>query len=156
LKIHRFIGSKVKIAAPPHHVWTVLCDVDSWHTWTASIRKVRRLDQGSLGVGKNVLIDQPKLPPARWRITAWEEGRGFTWVSAAPGTRIAAEHTVEPALEGSEVTLSIQYNGILAGFVYLLTAGITHRYIGLEAAGLKNRVKAHMGAEPAGKTGDQC
>ena len=62
-----------------------------------------------------------------------------------PGTRIAAEHTVEPALEGSEVTLSIQYNGILAAFVYLLTAGITHRYIGLEAAGLKKQSESTYG-----------
>jgi nucleoside-diphosphate-sugar epimerase len=134
---NHIIRTTVNISVPPRRVWAVMCDVEKWHSWTASIRKIRLLDPGPLGKGKRAIISQPKLLPARWRVTAYEEGRSFTWVSNGPGVQSTAEHVIESNGEGSRVTLSVQYSGILAGFLHMLARRITEKYVTLEAAGLK-------------------
>lgn len=137
METKNILSAKVTIAAPPQQVWRVMSDVENWHTWTESIRKVKLLDQGPLGLGKKARVYQPNLAPAVWRVTDWKEGRGFTWVSSNPGVHVTADHVIKPVDEGSEVTLSIKYDGIFGGVVRFLTARITKRYIDLEAAGLK-------------------
>ena len=59
----------VDINAPPDRVWAVMRDIESWPEWTPTVKKIRRLDKGSLAVGSRALIWQPKLLPAKWRVT---------------------------------------------------------------------------------------
>ena len=127
------------IAAPANRVWDVMSDVDRWHEWTPSITSVRRLTDGPFAVGTRVVIRQPKFPPAVWKVTAIQPGRSFTWVSVAPGLRVTGHHAVEPTPTGSRATLSLDLQGVFGGLWGLLTKGITRRYIGYEAAGLKAR-----------------
>ena len=134
-----FFNTSVTISVPPSHVWIIMSDIEHWHLWTPSVRKIRRLDKGPITVGSKALIFQPKLPPAFWRVTAIEHERGFTWVTSGPGMSITGRHYIEPTLGGSKVTLSIQYNGILAPILSRLTAKLTDRYLGFEAAGLKKQ-----------------
>lgn len=135
----RSLAINTPIDAPAERVWQVTSDVERWHEWTPSVRSIRRLDSGPLAVGSVAVIRQPRFPPARWRVTAIEPGRSFTWVSIAPGVRVVAHHSVEPASPGSMATLSIEYQGILGGLLGWLTRSITERYLGLEARGLKAR-----------------
>jgi hypothetical protein len=140
-----FFTISVGIAAPPDYVWTILRNIDNWHTWTSSIRKIRRLGTRSFVVGAKVLIFQPKLPPALWRVTALDPGRGFTWISTGPGIFVTAQHVIDPTPEGSKVTLSIKYDGPLAPLVVRLIGTLTDRYLGLEAAGLKKQSESTSG-----------
>jgi len=133
----------VQIAAPPGPVWTVMSDIERWHEWTPSIRSIRRTNAGPFRIGARARVCQPRLPPADWMVTALDDGRAFTWESRAPGIRVVARHLVEPSAEGSRVTLSIQYSGIIGNLFGRLTAGINRRYIALEADGLKRRAEAH-------------
>ncbi len=133
----------VQIAAPPGRVWTVMSDIERWHEWTPTIRSIRRTNAGPFRIGAKARVYQPKLPPADWLVTALDEGREFTWESRAPGIRVVARHLVEPSAEGSRVTLSIQYSGIVGNLFGRLTASINRRYIALEADGLKRRAEAH-------------
>ena len=129
----------VDIPSPPSRVYDVIVDVDRWHEWTPSITRVKRLKDVPLAVGSRVLIRQPKLPPAFWKVTALEPGRGFTWVSPGPGFRVSGRHYVEASEAGSTATLAVDIEGPLANLWAKLTRTITERYIGDEAAGLKAR-----------------
>lgn len=133
------LSTTIDILAPPERVWPIMSDVERWHEWTPSIRKVVRLDSGPMGVGSRVRVHQPRLPVAFWQVTEWQPGRNFTWVSRNPGVRVTARHAIEPIAGGSRVTLSLQYEGIFGALVARVTRGITERYVDLEARGLKAR-----------------
>lgn len=127
------------IAAPAARVWEVMSDTDRWHEWTPSVTSIRRFDEGPFAVGSRAVIRQPKFPSALWRVSSIEPGHSFTWVSTAPGVRVIAHHSVEPAPIGSRATLSVEYRGVLARLFGRLTKGITPRYLELEASGLRQR-----------------
>ena len=135
----QLFSTSIEIAAPAGHIWKIMADVEQWHLWTPSVRKIRRLGKGPFAVGSKLVIHQPKFPPALWRVTALEPGRGFTSVSYGPGIVVTARHIIDPQSEGSRVTLSITYSGLFAPIFSRLTAKITERYLGFEAAGLKKR-----------------
>ena len=132
-------GIAIEIAAPRDRVWQVMSDVERWHEWTASIRSVKRLGGGAFAVGSRVLIRQPKLPPAFWKVASIEPGKSFTWISVSPGFRAIGYHAVESIPGGSRATLSIEFQGIFGGVFARLTKGITERYLDFEAKGLKAR-----------------
>ena len=56
---------------------------------------VRFVVGDALGVGARVRIEQPKLRPAVWEVSALEPGESWTWVSRAPGIRTTAIHVLE-------------------------------------------------------------
>jgi len=128
-----------RIDAPADRVWQVMVDAERWHEWTPSVTRIKLLDHRPLAVGSVAVIRQPRFPPARWKVTAIESGRSFTWVSIGPGVRVVAHHSVEPAGPSSEATLSFEYRGVFGGLLGRLTASITERYLALEAHGLKAR-----------------
>lgn len=132
----------VEIDAPPSQVWPVMADVERWPEWTPSVRRIVRLTPGPLQSGSRVRIHQPKFPPAWWRVTAFEPGRSFTWVSVAPGLRVTARHDVEAAPGGSRVTLSIRYEGQFGPWFADRTRSLNERYLAMEALGLKARCTA--------------
>ncbi len=133
----------VDIAAPPERVWPVIRDVERWHEWTASITRIKRLDQGPLRVGSKAIVQQPKLPTNTFEVTKLEENRGFTWETKSPGLRGAGQHWIEERDRGraSRVTLGVDFSGPLAPIVALFYGGLTQRYIEMEAAGLKERTE---------------
>jgi hypothetical protein len=127
------------IAAPAARVWGVMSDVERWHEWTPSIKRIRRFGQGPLGVGERAIVRQPKFPPALWRVSDVQAGRAFTWISGAPGLRVIGRHSVEPAPSGSRATLSVEYRGVLSGLFARMTRRVTEQYLAFEAAGLRQR-----------------
>jgi uncharacterized membrane protein len=131
---------EVEIHAPPALVWEIMRDVQRWPEWTPTVSSIRLLDPGPLRVGTRAVVRQPKLPPAKWRVTELDEmGRCFTWVSSVPGVRVIARHSVEVRAAGSCATLSLRFAGVLAGLFAYLTRRLNDRYLALEANGLKER-----------------
>ena len=133
---HRYAAT-AEVAAPAGTVWQVLADVEAMPTWTASMDEVRRLDHGPFGLGSRARVRQPALPPATWVVDEWRPPDVFAWTSRAPGVRTRGRHEVR-ALDGgrSEVTLSIQQDGALAGVLWRWTGATARRYVDLELAGL--------------------
>jgi uncharacterized membrane protein len=130
----------VAINAPPHCVWAVMRDIERWPEWTPTVRKVRRLDRGPLAVGSRALIWQPKLPPARWKVTELDDARrSFTWETWSPGMRLQARHSVEDTGNTSRATLSVEFSGLLGPLFARVTRSLNNRYLSLEARGLKER-----------------
>ncbi|HEX6973576.1 MAG TPA: SRPBCC family protein [Vicinamibacterales bacterium] len=135
----REFSTSIDIAAPPPIVWEVMSDVERWHEWTASITRVERLDGGPMGIGSRAKVRQPKLPVAFWKVNDWQPNVGFSWVNRAPGLRVTGKHYVAAIPGGSRATLGLHMEGLFAPVLAWLTAGITERYIAMEAAGLKTR-----------------
>jgi hypothetical protein len=129
----------IEIRASPARVFAVMADIERWPEWTATVSRIRRLDPGPLAVGTRVRIHQPKFPPAVWKVTEIDAGRGFTWVSVGPGIRVTARHQIEAHDGGSRVTLSLEFAGLLGPLFGRLTRGINERYLAIEARGLKAR-----------------
>ena len=134
------VSRTVKIAAPPAEVWAVFMDVESWPTWTESMRQVRRLDEGPLREGSRVEIAQPGFPKAVWDVTELVDERSFTWESTVPGLRSLGHHEVRAEGEGCVVTLRLSQSGPLAGVMGLVFGRRTRRYVEVEADGLRARV----------------
>lgn len=132
----------IEIAAPPARVWAVLSDFENWPQWTASMRSVRHLDAGAMGIGSRVRICQPKFPPAVWKVTEFEPDHLFTWRSGMPGIQVVATHVIEPTATGSRVTLALHYRGWFGKLLARLTHDITRRYLEMEANGLKRQSEA--------------
>jgi ligand-binding SRPBCC domain-containing protein len=132
----------IDIAAAPERVWAVMSDLDRWHEWTPSIRGITRQGGAPFATGTRVVIRQPKFPPAQWTITNVQPGRSFTWVSRAPGMQVTGTHAITATEGGSRVTLSLHYEGAVGRWLARLTRGITERYVGYEAEGLRARSEA--------------
>ncbi len=134
----------VSIDAPPEKVFAILCDVERWPEWTSTMISVRRLESGPFALGSSARVRQPKLPPAVWRVSEFEDRRNFTWTSRSPGLRMTAGHTIEPKGAGSRVVLSFELSGFIAPLVSRLYGGLIERYIVTEAQGLKKRSESAM------------
>lgn len=130
------------ILSPPGRVWAVMRDVARWHEWTPTVKSIRILTGDSLGVGTRLLIRQPKLPPAVWKIIELEEGTGFVSVTGSPLVRVTARHSLRAETEGTGVTLSIRFSGLLAVPVARLTRRLNEEYLALEANGLKKKCES--------------
>ncbi len=131
----------IDIAAPPSRVWAAIVDVERWAEWTASISKITILGGGPLALGKRAFVRQPKIPPALWKVTEFDEGRSFTWVAGLPGMWTHGVHTAEPSGAGTRATLTLHYKGVLGPVMAKLTSGINDPYLKLEAEGLKARAE---------------
>jgi uncharacterized membrane protein len=122
------------VNAPAERVWKLFVDVERWSEITpTTIREIRRLDDGPFQVGSEAVVRQPRLPKARWRVTAIDPGLSFTWENATPGVTVVARHSVQPTGDGTAViTLSLRTEGPLAGPVGALTGGMTKKAITTE------------------------
>lgn len=137
----RDFSRTIDIRATPDAVWRVMCDVERWPEWNPTIKRLRLLGDDSFGVGARAVIRQPRFPPALWKVTEVDEGRGFEWVSKAPGLQVVADHRIEATGPGSRVTVSLRLNGAFGAVWGRLTGGVSDRYLQLEAEGLKRRVE---------------
>jgi len=127
----------VTIAAPPERVWAVVVDVARWPQRIPTVDSVERLDEGALAVGSRTRLRQPKLPEGVWTVTELDQGRSFTWESRSPGIAISAGHVVEPDAGDTRLTLTVTVSGPMARVGWLMTKGLTKRYVETEAASVK-------------------
>ncbi len=133
----RDFSLSVDIAATPERVWEVMSDGERWAEWTPSVTSVEIFDK-PLRVGTRALIHQPELPPAKFKVTALEPGRSFTWGTGIPGiVYVHAHHSVEPGPLGARATLRLHFGGLLGGVMGKKYTELNNRYLRMEIAGLK-------------------
>jgi uncharacterized membrane protein len=130
----------IEIAAPAPLVWEVFADVERWPEWTASVRRLTALGDAPLAIGNRYRIEQPRFPKLVWEVVALDPGASWSWEQRSPGNRSVATHEVVP-LDGERtlVRQRIEQTGPAAALVSRAFAGITRRYLDLEAQGLKRR-----------------
>jgi uncharacterized membrane protein len=128
--------------ASPQEVWSLFTDVERWPTMTKSIQEVRRMDSGTLRVGSEALVKQPRLPRVRWTVTDLVPGQYFVWVTTSPGLTTTGGHAVEPAGNGSKITLTLSLRGPLAWLVEGLLGRQSRRYLSMESEGFRRTAEA--------------
>jgi uncharacterized membrane protein len=132
--------TSARIDAPLDRVWQTLIDVERWPEWTASMRRVERLDAGPLSVGSRVRIKQPRLPAVVWQVTSLDPRQSFGWTARSIGITSVADHQLSTSTDGAvTVTLVLRQTGPLGWLVGTLAGRMTRRYLNLEAQGLKSR-----------------
>lgn len=137
-----------QIAAPTALVWTRIAAVADWPEWLPTVSRVEPATAKELAVGASFKVVQPKLRPAVWTVSTLNPGRNFIWVSANPGLRLWANHTVEQAPDdGCAIKLELRFSGFLAPLVALLAGGITRRFLETEAESLKQHAEADARGE---------
>lgn len=135
----------IAVDAPPERVWRLFLDVERWPEMTKSIREVRRMDGGPLHVGSEAIIEQPRLPRARWRVTELEPGRSFTWETTTGGVTTTGGHIVEPNGQGSTITLTLRLHGPFARLVYAFVGHLSRRYLSMEMEGFRRAAESVRG-----------
>jgi uncharacterized membrane protein len=129
--------------APTDEVWRLFIDIERWPDMTRSMREVRRIDSGPLRVGSEAIIRQPRLPRARWRVTALEPGHSFTWETTAPGLTTAGDHVVAADGPRARITHTHRQSGPLAGAADAVYGRLSRKYLSMELEGYR------LGAESA-------
>jgi hypothetical protein len=121
-------------AASPAQVWTVLSDLAQWPARLPTVDALTPLDGPEPAVGRRYRLRQPGLATATWRVTRWEPGRGFTWVSRMTGVTTTATHDLTPTGGGgTSISLGIAWDGPLAGLVRRSFSTLTQEYLATEA-----------------------
>lgn len=132
----------IEINANPANVWQIMSDVSRWPEWTPSIESVDQIS-ADMAIGSEAVVKAKGTPRAKWRVTEWNPGQNFTWVTSVRGAKTVGEHVIAPNGEGrSKVTLAIEVQGLLTPlFQPLISRGITSN-LELESQGLKRRAEA--------------
>jgi uncharacterized membrane protein len=125
------------VEASADAVWKLFIDVERWPALTASISEARRTDSGPLRVGSEVVIKQPGLPQARWRVTELDEGRSFTWETKVGLVTAVGGHSVTTEGPEAVITLTLDQRGPLTGLVQAFTGRLTRKNLALELEGFR-------------------
>jgi carbon monoxide dehydrogenase subunit G len=49
-------SASVEINAPVERVWALVNEVEGWHRWIPSLKKIEKLSEGPLGKGSRILV----------------------------------------------------------------------------------------------------
>ena len=151
MKKQYFVEKSALVNASAATVFNVLLRVDRWNQWTASIKEISILDNAPMEAGSKLRVLQPKLSPAVWIVTEVSQDKALVWEKRSSGLRMLSEHSIYKDANGSRVIIRMTYGGPMAGFAYLLSRGLTDRYMTMEINGLKAECeKGIPGAEPRG------
>jgi len=128
----------IEIDAPQQRVWDVLSDIEAWPQRVETVETVELLTPAPIATGSRVRLKQPKLPEGTWDVTIWDAPSYFEWTQKTGGTTSVAGHRVEPLGDGrARLTLTLEMRGLLIPIIGLFYKGLTNRYMGLEADGMK-------------------
>jgi uncharacterized membrane protein len=138
--------TSTEIDAPASLVWALTVDVAAWPTFTPTMQRVERLDDGPFGAGSSARIKQPGLAAAVWTVTRFEPGRSFSWQTSRMGLTMTGSHLVthrpgRAAGEGCVNTLSIELTGRGSRLFWLLLGPLLRRSIVTENAGFKQKAE---------------
>jgi uncharacterized protein YndB with AHSA1/START domain len=104
------------LAAAPEAVWRVLADPRSLARWWPRVERVK----GITGEGWTTVLrsERGRAVRADWRLDGQEAGRRRAWAQEIEGTPFAkvlaerrVEATVEPAGDGTRVTIELRQRG---------------------------------------------
>jgi carbon monoxide dehydrogenase subunit G len=128
---------EIEIEASASTIWNVMCDVETWNEWTPTITRIQKINGNGFVIGTRLLIEQPKLPKAIWKVVEVNPGAGFVMKKGNPFLQVVAGHVLKESQRGTLVTLSLEFAGLFAKPVAKKYKDMMEGYLATEAAGLR-------------------
>jgi hypothetical protein len=112
------VANRVEISAPTTVVWAQITNVEEWPQWAPQMKRLERIDAGALRLGSRVRVRPKGLPANMWLVTAFDEGRLFTWeTSLVPGLRLTGGHELTASGEMTSTEFWLDAGGPLGALV---------------------------------------
>jgi uncharacterized membrane protein len=127
----------VLIEAPTQVVWRLTVDVANWPSFTPTMQRVERLDDGPVHVGSTVRVKQPGQTPAVWTVTRVDPGQQFTWQTSRMGVTMTASHILEPFEDKCRNTVALDLTGPMSRPFAMIFGGMMRTALDTENAGFK-------------------
>ena len=99
-------------ALAPSTVFARWSDPATWPTWDPEVKSV--VFESPATLGKSGRLQPASGPALRFSITGLRIDRELTNTGTLPGARLEFEHLVEPADDGSVVTVTVRVSGLLS------------------------------------------
>ena len=128
---------EIDINAPRAIVWNTMMDVANWHRWTPTIIRIENLNTSKVEVGTKLLIEQPKLAKAVWKVFQLMPQEDFLMKKGNLFLNIIAVHRLLSSKEGTSVILSLEFSGLFGNLVAKKYQQMMEAYLAAEADGLK-------------------
>lgn len=97
-------------------IWSLMADVNSWHTWDESIEFAKL--QGKFESGNSFQLRPQGGPTVKVKLLEIEENRHFRDVTTFPMAKMYDDHFYEETEEGLRITSVITVKGFL-GFLWV-------------------------------------
>ena len=133
----------IEINASQQRVWEVISDLEAWPQRLETVDSVELLTPAPLAKGSRVRLKQPRLADAIWDVKIWDAPAYFEWTQKTSAMTNIAGHRVEALGDGrARLTLTLDMRGPLSPLTGLLYKGLTNRYMGIEAEGMKRAAES--------------
>lgn len=137
------VEKSIEIDASQARVWDAISAIEAWPQRIETVDTVELLTPPPVTTGSRVRLKQPKLPEGTWEVTVWDAPSYFEWKQKTGGITNVAGHRVEAlGTERSRLTLTLEMRGLLIPVIGLFYRGLTNRYMGLEAEGMKRAAES--------------
>lgn len=134
------ISSTIVIERPCQAVFAVYEDVNSWAQWDPDVEAVGV--NGPFEVGTTGWLKPVGAPRTKTTLTEVQAPYGFTVESTLPLCTMSFRHILEPVKEGTAVTHTVEFSGLLAPVFSRLIGAKIERGIDGTLSGLKAYVEA--------------
>lgn len=137
MKEKNSITKKIIIHADAEKLYGIWTDIEKWNSWTKSVKSISFLENHKFDIDGKAIVEQLKLSPAAWTITAIKANECFTWQTKKMGVTISATHTITSTATGAIAASALIYKGFLAGILYKVSLKLISQYLTMEINGLK-------------------
>jgi carbon monoxide dehydrogenase subunit G len=118
-----------EVPVPAEQAWSALADVESWPAWAPHIVAARVTPPGPVGSHTSGTFRFRPIGRSRFKMTAFDPPRSWTWTGRAMGVMIDYEHRFEPVSVTSTRLVWVVRSHRRAGIRSRLFAAVYSRLI---------------------------
>ena len=110
-------SSSIEVDAPVAKVWALIDELEEWHQWMPSIKKIERLSEGPLEVGSQLSVTAKVsrlTVNLLMTITEFVPERSVVMKGRALGTNLTRFYRFEPVDGKTKATVGGEVSGLLA------------------------------------------
>ncbi len=102
-------------------MWSLVTDVNHWHTWDKGIEFANL--EGEFQEGSHFVLKPKGGPKVRIQLIEVVQDRKFVDFTKFPLAKMYGEHTFEETQEGLKITVTMKVEGLLSALWVKLVAG---------------------------------